>query len=88
MDRAIYAVDELAGFITAVALVRPNKSIHEVEVSPVKKKMKDKGFACTVNRDDITGGAEVLGVDWMNTSPSSSNHWKPVAGDLGIAGTA
>jgi putative nucleotidyltransferase with HDIG domain len=88
MDRAIYAVDELAGFITAVALVRPNKSIHEVEVSSVKKKMKDKGFARTVNRDDITGGAEVLGVDLDEHIAFVIESLKPVAADLGIAGTA
>jgi putative nucleotidyltransferase with HDIG domain len=87
MDRAIYAVDELTGFITAVALVRPTKSIHEVEVSSVKKKMKDKGFARTVNRDDITGGAEVLGVDLDEHIAFCIEALKPVATDLGIAGT-
>ena len=63
MDRAIYAVDELTGFITAVALVRPRKSIDEVDVAAVREKTKDKGFARNVNRDDITKGAEQLGVD-------------------------
>ena len=87
MDRAIYAVDELAGFITAVALVRPNKSIHEVEVKSVKKKMKDKGFARTVNRDDITGGAEVLGVDLDEHIAFVIESLKPVAEELGISGT-
>jgi putative nucleotidyltransferase with HDIG domain len=87
MDRAIYAVDELTGFITAVALVRPTKSIHEVEVSSVKKKMKDKGFARTVNREDITGGAEVLGVDLDEHIAFCIEALKPVAGELGIAGS-
>ncbi|HUF53924.1 MAG TPA: HDIG domain-containing protein [Dehalococcoidia bacterium] len=87
MDRAIFAVDELTGFVTAVALVRPNKSIHEVEVKSVKKKMKDKGFARTVNRDDITGGAEVLGVDLDEHIAFVIEALKPVAGELGIAGT-
>ena len=88
MDRAIYAVDELTGFITAVALVRPNKSIHEVEVSAVRKKMKDKGFARSVNRQDITKGAEVLGVDLDEHIAFVIEALKPVAADLGIAGTA
>ncbi|MEE8346464.1 MAG: HDIG domain-containing metalloprotein, partial [Dehalococcoidia bacterium] len=63
MDRAIYAVDELTGLIIAVALVRPNKSIQEVDVKAVRKKMKDKGFARAVNRDDIVHGADQLGVE-------------------------
>lgn len=88
MDRAIYAVDELTGFITAVALVRPSKSINEVEVSSVKKKMKDKGFARTVNRHDITGGAEILGVDLDEHIAFCIEALRPVAADLGIAGTA
>lgn len=62
MEKALYAVDELVGFITAVALVRPNKSVAEVDVAAVRKKMKDKAFARTVNRDDIVKGAEALGV--------------------------
>ncbi len=86
MDRAIFAVDELTGFITAVALVRPSKSIHEVEVASVKKKMKDKGFARTVNREDITGGAEVLGVDLDEHIAFCIEALKPVAKELGIAG--
>lgn len=86
MDRAIFAVDELAGFVIAVALVRPTKSIHEVEVKSVKKKMKDKGFARTVNREDITGGAEVLGVDLDEHIAFVIDALKPVAGELGIAG--
>ncbi len=61
MEKMLYAVDELSGFVTAVALVRPDKSIFTVEVSSVKKKLKDKGFAAKVNREDITHGAEQLG---------------------------
>src|SRR5258708_14619712 len=57
LEKTLYAVDELSGFVTAVARVRPSKSIHEVDVAAVKKKMKDKAFARAVNREDITRGA-------------------------------
>jgi len=60
LKKVLFACDELAGFITAVVYVRPSKSINEVEVSSVKKKMKDKAFARSVNRDDIIKGAELL----------------------------
>jgi putative nucleotidyltransferase with HDIG domain len=60
LEKTLYAVDELSGFVTAVALVRPTKSVHDVEVKSVKKKLKDKDFAAKVNRDDITRGAEEL----------------------------
>ncbi len=62
LAKTLYACDELAGFITAVTYVRPNKTIDEVEVKSVKKKMKDKAFARNVSRDDIVKGAEELGV--------------------------
>jgi putative nucleotidyltransferase with HDIG domain len=62
MAKVLFAADELTGFVTAVALVRPNKSIFEVEPPSVRKKMKDKAFARQVNRDDIINGAEQLGV--------------------------
>ena len=88
MDRAIYAVDELAGFITAVALVRPSKSIEEVDVAAVKKKMKDKGFARAIRREDITDGAAVLGVDLDGHIAFVIEALKPVAAELGIAGAA
>jgi putative nucleotidyltransferase with HDIG domain len=61
LERTLYAVDELSGFVMAVARVRPSKSIHEVDVASVKKKMKDKAFARAVNREDITRGAAELG---------------------------
>ena len=86
MDRAIFAVDELAGFITAVALVKPNKSIDEVDVRSVRKKMKDKGFARNVRREDINDGAEVLGVDLDEHIAFVIEALKPVAGTLGIGG--
>ena len=62
LDRSLYACDELAGFLTACALVKPSKKIAEVEVAGVKKKMKDKAFARAVKREDITHGAELLGL--------------------------
>jgi putative nucleotidyltransferase with HDIG domain len=62
LHKTLFACDELAGFITAVTYVRPNKTIDEVEVKSVKKKLKDKAFARTVNREDITKGAEELGI--------------------------
>jgi len=62
LKKTLFACDELAGFITAVTLVRPNKSLEEVKVKSVKKKMKDKAFARAVNREDIRKGAEELGV--------------------------
>jgi len=62
LKKVLYACDELAGFITAVTYVRPSKSIDEVEVSSVKKKMKDKAFAKAVNREDIIKGAESLNI--------------------------
>jgi len=62
LEKALYAVDELSSFVVAVALVRPTKSIQDVDVRAVKKKMKDKAFARAVNREDITRGAEELGM--------------------------
>lgn len=62
LQKTLFACDELAGFITAVTYVRPNKTVDEVEVKSVKKKLKDKAFARTVSRDDIRKGAEELGV--------------------------
>ena len=88
MDRAIYAVDELTGFVTAVALVRPNKSLAEVDVAAVRKKMKDKGFARAINREDITKGADQLGVELDEHIAFVIESLKPVAPQLGIAGVA
>lgn len=63
LKKVLFACDELAGFLTAVAYVRPSRTIEEVEVRSVKKKLKDKAFARAVSRDDIKNGAEQLGVD-------------------------
>lgn len=63
LQKTLFACDELAGFLTAVAYVRPSKSIDEVEVKSVKKKLKDKAFARAVNREDIIKGAEELGIE-------------------------
>ncbi|HEV2291103.1 MAG TPA: HDIG domain-containing protein [Gemmatimonadales bacterium] len=62
MAKALFAVDELSGFLVACALVRPSRSLKDLEVSSVKKKLKDKGFAKGVSRDDITAGAAELGM--------------------------
>src|SRR5881227_1456819 len=66
LERTLYAVDELSGFVMAVARVRPSKSIHEVDVASVKKKMKDKAFARAVGREDIVRGAAELGMPLDN----------------------
>ena len=63
MDKALFACDELAGFLTAVALVRPDRKIEGLEARSVRKKMKDKAFARAVSRDDIVSGARELGID-------------------------
>ncbi len=87
MEKTILAVDELCGFITAVALVRPNKSVLDVEVSSVKKKMKDKAFARPVSREDIAHGAELLGITLDEHIANCLQAMKAVAGDLGLAGS-
>ena len=86
MAKTLYAVDELAGFVTAVALVRPNKSVHEVEPRSVRKKMKDKAFARSVNRDDIVKGAEELGVDLNEHIGEVIEAMRGVARKLGLDG--
>ena len=63
MSKTLFAVDELTGLITATALVRPSRSVHEVEAKSVRKKMKDKAFARGVSREDVTQGAEALGIE-------------------------
>jgi putative nucleotidyltransferase with HDIG domain len=84
MARVLYAVDELTGFVTAVALLRPNKSLAEVEPRSVRKKMKDKAFARSVNRDDIIKGAEELGVDLDEHIAEVIEAMRPLAAELGL----
>ncbi len=84
MDRAIYAYDELAGFVIACALVKPNRSLTELTVQSVRKKMKDKAFARQVNREDIVRGAERLGVDLDEQIGFVIEALKPVAEQIGL----
>ncbi len=88
MEKALFACDELAGFITACALVKPGKSLAEVEAKSVRKKMKDKAFARSVSRDDITIGAAALGVDLEEHIAFCIEAMKGIAADLGLAGSA
>src|SRR5881296_3926651 len=88
LEKTLYAVDELSSFIVAVALVRPTKSIHDVDVRAVKKKMKDKAFARAVNREDIVQGAEELGVALDDVITEVIAALKADADRLGLAGTA
>ena len=88
MEKALFACDELAGFITAVALIKPGKSLAEVDAKSVRKKMKDKGFARKVNRDDIINGAADLGVDLEEHITFCIEAMKPVAKELGLDGSA
>jgi len=87
LEKTLYAVDELSSFIVAVALVRPTKSIHDVDVLAVKKKMKDKAFARAVNRGDILRGAEHLGIPLDAIIAEVITALKSDAERLGLAGT-
>jgi predicted hydrolase (HD superfamily) len=88
MEKALFACDELAGFITAVALIKPSKSLADVDVKSVRKRMKDKAFARKVNRDDIVNGATELGVDLDEHIALCIEAMKPVAAELGLDGSA
>ena len=87
LERTLYAVDELSGFVMAVARVRPSKSIHEVDVTAVKKKMKDKAFARAVNREDIIRGAGELGLPLEVVIAGVITALQADAERLGLAGT-
>ena len=88
MEKALFACDELAGFITAVALIKPSKSFAEVDVKSVRKRMKDKAFARKVNREDIVNGAAALGVDLDEHIGFCIKAMKGIAGELGLDGSA
>jgi len=88
MEKALFACDELAGFITAVALIKPGKSLAEVDVKSVRKRMKDKAFARKVNRDDIVNGAVELGVDLDAHIGFCIEAMKGIAKELGLDGSA
>lgn len=87
MEKTLYAVDELSGFVMAVALVRPSKSVHEVDVASVRKKLKDKAFARAVNRDDVVRGAEALGLPLDELVQQVIAALRADAARLGLAGT-
>jgi predicted hydrolase (HD superfamily) len=88
MEKALFACDELAGFITAVALIKPSKSLAEVDVKSVRKRMKDKAFARKVNRDDIVNGAAEVGVDLDAHIALCIEAMKGIAAELGLDGSA
>src|SRR5687767_218228 len=87
MAKTLFAVDELTGLITATALVRPSRSVHEVDARSVRKKMKDKAFARGVNRDDVIGGAEELGVELDAPLQVVIDAMRREAPALGLEGT-
>src|SRR3954466_12686558 len=86
MAKTLFAVDELTGMITATALVKPTKSVFDVDAKSVRKKMKDKGFARGVNRDDVIQGAEALGVDLDEHIQFVIDAMRGAAESLGLAG--
>jgi putative nucleotidyltransferase with HDIG domain len=86
LEKTLFACDELAGFITAVALVRPSHSLAEVEAKSVRKKMKDKAFARSVSREDIIEGAQGLGVELDEHIAFCVRAMRECAADLGLAG--
>lgn len=88
MEKTLFACDELAGFITASALVKPGKSLAEVEAKSVRKKMKDKAFARSVSRDDIVNGAADMGVDLEEHIAFCIEAMKGIAVELGLDGSA
>ncbi len=88
MEKALFACDELAGFVTAVALIKPGKSLAEVDAKSVRKRMKDKAFARKVNRDDIVNGAAALGVDLDEHIAFCIEAMKGIADKLGLDGSA
>jgi predicted hydrolase (HD superfamily) len=88
LERCLFASDELCGFLTACALVTPNKSLHELKPESVRKRMKDKAFARSVSRDDIVKGAEGIGMELDAHIAFVIEALRAVAADLGLAGRA
>src|SRR3954465_2570006 len=88
MEKALFACDELAGFITAVALVKPGKSLAEVDAKSVRKKMKDKAFARSVSRYDIVNGSRDMGVELDEHIAFCIEALKGIAGELGLKGSS
>ena len=88
LEKSLFACDELAGFITAVALIKPSKSLAEVDVKSVRKRMKDKAFARKVNREDIIQGAAALQVDLDEHIGFCIEAMKPIAAEVGLDGSA
>ena len=88
LEKTLFACDELAGFLTAVSYVKPTKSIADVDVKSVRKKLKDKAFARSVSRDDIENGARELGVDLDEHIEFCIRAMQERASELGLAGTA
>jgi len=87
MAKTLFAVDELTGLITATALVRPTKSVHEVDARSVRKKMKDKAFARGVSREDVVNGANELGVDLDEHISFVIGSMQARSADLGLSGS-
>jgi putative nucleotidyltransferase with HDIG domain len=86
LDHTLFACDELSGFLTACALIKPSKSIHEVETISVKKKLKDKAFARGVNRQDVYKGAEEIGIPLDDHIAFCIEAMRAIAPELGLAG--
>lgn len=87
MSRALFAVDELSGLITATALVKPSRSVHDVDARSVRKKMKDRAFARGVNREDVVQGAQELGVDLDEHIAFVISALQRSAASIGLEGT-
>jgi len=88
LEKTLFACDELAGFLTACSYVKPGRSIHEVDVKSVRKKLKDKAFARNVNRDDIVNGAAEMGLDLDEHIDFCIRAMQARAAELGLAGLA
>ena len=87
LEKSLFACDEISGLLTAVALVKPHRSLAEVDVASVRKKMKDKAFARSVNRQDIVDGAAELGVPLDEHIGNCIRAMQAIAGELGLAGS-